>query len=121
MTKHKGDSFDALGPAKVLEAISSSVRLLILINLRRHGEMDLTQAIEALSIETREWKKVPTPSNVSEHLQVLRKTGLIQSKKTGRRVIWRVSEAGMAVAQANLTWLIAHFGPDSPWKEGPLE
>ncbi|MBN1269401.1 MAG: winged helix-turn-helix transcriptional regulator [Kiritimatiellae bacterium] len=65
----------------VFKALSDASRARILCALR-HGELCVCQLIELLGL---------APSTVSKHLSVLRKAGLLQSRKDGRWVYYALS------------------------------
>jgi ArsR family transcriptional regulator len=78
--------------AEKLRALGDSDRLQIVQELRR-GEKNVTQLVEALGAEM---------SNVSHHLQVLRGAGLVETRKDGRFVVYRLHPSVLATADSAL-------------------
>lgn len=67
---------------RVFAALSDENRLRLLFALRR-GELCVCQLIELLGL---------SPSTVSRHLSILRDAGLLDSRKAGRWVYYRVAD-----------------------------
>jgi len=68
------------------KALSDANRLRTLMALRAHGELCACQIAEFLQI---------TSATVSRHMSVLQSAGLIESRKDGRWVYYRLSEKGV--------------------------
>ena len=66
---------------RVFGALSDESRLRMLFALR-HGELCVCQLIELMGL---------APSTVSKHLSILRDAGLLDSRKEGRWVYYRVA------------------------------
>ncbi len=94
---------DLLQPAKCAELLSAlaAPERLNIMRLLTDGERNVTQIIEEL--------KIPA-LNVSHHLVVLKTSGLIQSEKRGRFVVYslcdgvlqEISESGVLKESLNL-------------------
>lgn len=69
------------GVAELLKALAHPTRLKIL-ELLRAGEVCVCEMIPRLGLEQ---------SNISQHLAILRKQGLVSSYKDGLRVVYRVA------------------------------
>ena len=67
---------------RVCGALSDESRLRMLLALR-HGELCVCQLIELMGL---------SPSTVSKHLSILRDAGLLDSRKNGRWVYYRVAD-----------------------------
>ena len=67
---------------RVFGALSDENRLRMLLALR-HGELCVCQLIELTSL---------SPSTVSKHLSILRDAGLLDSRKDGRWVYYRMAD-----------------------------
>lgn len=73
---------------RVFKALSDESRLRLLFALRR-GELCVCQLIELMGLSA---------STVSKHLSILRDAGLLESRKQGRWVFYRVADApGVAI------------------------
>jgi ArsR family transcriptional regulator, arsenate/arsenite/antimonite-responsive transcriptional repressor len=68
---------------RVLGALSDENRLRLLYALR-HGELCVCQLIDLMGL---------SPSTVSKHLSILRDAGLLDSRKAGRWVYYRLADA----------------------------
>ncbi len=68
--------------AEIFKALSHPVRIAIL-NLLREGERCVCEFVPALEIEQ---------PNVSRHLAVLKREGIISSRKDGLKVIYKVTD-----------------------------
>jgi ArsR family transcriptional regulator, arsenate/arsenite/antimonite-responsive transcriptional repressor len=62
----------------------------------RKGELCVCQIVEMLGL---------APSTVSKHLEILSSAGLIESRKDGRWVYYRLPQAPAARAKEALGWL----------------
>ena len=69
-------------PLRVFGALSDENRLRMLLALR-HGELCVCQLIELMGL---------SPSTVSKHLSILRDAGLLDSRKEGRWVYYRMAD-----------------------------
>ncbi|MFH0880356.1 MAG: metalloregulator ArsR/SmtB family transcription factor [Lentisphaerota bacterium] len=67
---------------RVFGALSDASRLRMLLALR-HGELCVCQLIELMGL---------SPSTVSKHLSILRDAGLVDSRKEGRWVHYRLAD-----------------------------
>ena len=67
---------------KIFGALSDESRLRMLFALR-HGELCVCQLIELMGLSA---------STVSKHLSILRDAGLLESRKDGRWVYYRMAE-----------------------------
>jgi ArsR family transcriptional regulator, arsenate/arsenite/antimonite-responsive transcriptional repressor len=67
---------------RVFGALSDESRVRMLYALR-HGELCVCQLIELMGL---------SPSTVSKHLSILRDAGLLDSRKEGRWVYYRVAD-----------------------------
>ncbi len=67
--------------ADILKALGHPTRISI-VEYLRHGERCVCEIFPALRMEQ---------SNVSQHLAVLKKSGVLESRKDGLRVIYRIS------------------------------
>lgn len=82
MSEGAGKKFinDAENASKILECLSSPIRLMIICSLIE-GEKNfgsLTSTIDT------------TKGNVSQHLTVLKKNGILQSRKVGNKVYYSI-------------------------------
>jgi ArsR family transcriptional regulator, arsenate/arsenite/antimonite-responsive transcriptional repressor len=87
----------------ITAALADENRLRALLALRK-GELCACQVIELLQL---------APSTVSKHLAILKQAGLVESRKQGRWMHFRLagSEAPAAVKEA-ITWVLAHSRSD---------
>jgi DNA-binding transcriptional ArsR family regulator len=69
----------------------------------RKGEMCVCQIVEMLGL---------APSTVSKHLDILASAGLIESRKAGRWVYYRLPQTPSARAKEALDWLDESLGKD---------
>ena len=74
----------------VSKAVADESRARILMFLAQ-GELCVCQIIEMLRL---------APSTVSKHLNILYRAGLLDSRKEGRWVYYRLAETGPCVAEA---------------------
>ena len=86
----------------VTKALGDENRSRIVMFLRG-GEMCVCQVVEMLGL---------APSTVSKHLDVLAKAGLIESRKAGRWVYYRLPGKPSGPAGAALEWLQAALAKD---------
>jgi DNA-binding transcriptional ArsR family regulator len=86
----------------VTKALGDENRARIVMFLRG-GEMCVCQVVEMLGL---------APSTVSKHLDVLFKAGLIESRKAGRWVYYRLPEEPSGPAGAAIKWLTAALAKD---------
>lgn len=68
---------------RIFGALSDENRLRLLYALR-HGELCVCQLIDLMGL---------SPSTVSKHLSILRDAGLLDSRKEGRWVYYRLADA----------------------------
>lgn len=77
--------------AEVCKALSSAKRLEIL-SILRDKEMSVGEIVELMQV---------SKANVSQHLAVMRKAGIVSSRKSGLNVYYRVSN-GKVIKACNL-------------------
>lgn len=77
----------------IMKALSDSNRARVLCALR-DGELCVCQLIELLQL---------APSTVSKHLSILQHAELIESRKEGRWVYYRLSRKSVSQAAARIT------------------
>lgn len=80
---------------KALKALGDETRIRAVLALRDH-ELCVCQIVEFLEL---------APSTVSKHLQILKEAGLVESRKKGRWVYYRLSETdarGVPIAALDL-------------------
>ncbi|MBN1426243.1 winged helix-turn-helix transcriptional regulator [Candidatus Fermentibacteria bacterium] len=81
----------------VTKALADENRLRIL-NALRHGELCVCQLIELLGL---------APSTVSKHLSILRQAGLVESRKEGRWMHYRLPDNAALVVRGALAWVLS--------------
>ena len=82
---------DMLTPeAELFKALADETRLRLALALRR-GELCVCQLVELVGL---------APSTVSQHLSVLRHAGLVETRKEGRWVYYRLAERPIGVISA---------------------
>ncbi len=79
----------------IAKALADGNRVRILMFLR-HGELCLCQVIEILGL---------APSTVSKHMTVLYQSGLIETRKEGRWIYYRLSKEDCPCTRGALQWL----------------
>ena len=88
----------------VTSALSDSNRVRVLMALHARGELCVCQLIELLAL---------APSTVSKHLSLLHAAGLLDGRKQGRWMYYRLADAGVsAEARAALRWTTAALADD---------
>ena len=80
------------------QAIVDPTRVRIIASLRR-GELCVCELVDALEINQ---------STLSGHLQVLRQTGLVMTRKEGRWIYYSLTDRKTALIEA----LFSHIQPD---------
>jgi ArsR family transcriptional regulator, arsenate/arsenite/antimonite-responsive transcriptional repressor len=80
------------------QAIADPTRVRIIASLRR-GELCVCELVDALEINQ---------STLSGHLQVLRQTGLVTTRKEGRWIYYSLTDRKTALIEA----LFSHIRPD---------
>lgn len=88
-------AIETLPEVKALKALGDETRIRAVLALRDH-ELCVCQIVELLEL---------APSTVSKHLQILKEAGLVESRKKGRWVHYRLSESdarGMPNAALNM-------------------
>ncbi len=75
---------------EVLRAVSDEGRLRALVALK-HGELCACQLIELLSL---------APSTVSKHMSILKQAGLVETRKSGKWVFYRLATRSQESAAA---------------------
>ena len=86
----------------IARALADENRTRIVMFLRR-GEMCVCQIVEMLRL---------APSTVSKHLDVLQQAGLVESRKAGRWVFYRLPGKPSARIRGALDWLGASLSDD---------
>jgi len=85
------------------KALADENRVRVVLFLDR-GELCLCQIVEMLGL---------APSTVSKHMAVLHQAGLVESRKEGRWIYYRLSEAGApALVRHTIRWLRACLDAD---------
>ncbi len=88
----------------ITKALADGNRLRILMALR-DGELCVCQIVAMLGL---------APSTVSKHVYLLRQAGLVEARKDGRWVYYRLAEAGAdKAAREAVRWVQRHL-PDDP-------
>jgi len=88
-------TIETVPEVKALKALGDETRIRAVLVLRDH-ELCVCQIVELLEL---------APSTVSKHLQILKEAGLVESRKKGRWVYYRLSESdarGVPVAALDL-------------------
>ena len=84
------------------QAIADSTRVRILAALRR-GELCVCELVDALEI---------SQSTLSGHLQVLRQTGLVVTRKDGRWIYYSLDNQKAGLVAAIFSYVESDFGRD---------
>lgn len=84
------------------KALSDENRVRALMALGE-GELCVCQIIELLSL---------APSTVSKHMSILRQARLVESRKEGRWMYYRLTESGESGSGGILAWLRAQLKDD---------
>ena len=93
MAKYKDEMRKFIEVTKAI-ADESRVRILFMLN---GYELCVCQIVEVLGL---------APSTVSKHLSILRHAGLVEGRKEGRWIYYRISnESGNTEAQKALAWV----------------
>ena len=85
------------------KALSDANRVRVLLALRQ-GELCVCRIIELLQL---------APSTVSKHLSILKQAGLIESRKEGRWMHYRLPGREQAGSWRTLKWVFENMG-DAP-------
>lgn len=85
--------------ADYLKALAHPTRLRILELLRGHDELCVCHIIEDLDLDQ---------SNISQHLRVLKKAGVVTSRKIGLKVFYKPSSPDIYPMIDQLTPLLEH-------------
>lgn len=89
--------------AEIASALGEPKRLLALAMLER-GELCLCDLTDALAL---------SPSTVSNHMAILKRAGLVESRKEGRWAHFRLADTDPSPAISEvLRWVLGHL-PDS--------
>lgn len=83
----------------VAKAISDQNRVRALMMLKG-GELCVCQIIGMLRL---------APSTVSKHMSILRQAGLVETRKEGRWIFYRLADRGSPAACEILAWLNRHL------------
>lgn len=86
---------DNVPEVQALKALGDETRIRAVLALREH-ELCVCQIVELLDL---------APSTVSKHLQILKEAGLVESRKKGRWVYYRLSDSdarGVPIAALDL-------------------
>jgi DNA-binding transcriptional ArsR family regulator len=93
-------AIETVPEVKALRALGDETRIRAVLALRDH-ELCVCQIVELLEL---------APSTVSKHLQILKEAGLVESRKKGRWVYYRLSESdarGVPSAALNMILITA--------------
>ncbi len=88
-------AIETVPEVKALKALGDETRIRAVLALRHH-ELCVCQIVELLEL---------APSTVSKHLQILKEAELVESRKKGRWVYYRLSESdarGVPIAALDL-------------------
>ena len=92
----------------ITKALSDENRVRALMSLEG-GELCVCQIIELLGL---------APSTVSKHMAILHQTGLVETRKDGRWIYYRLAEEpGLPCARQALTMALECLGKDSRVRE----
>jgi DNA-binding transcriptional ArsR family regulator len=88
---------------EITKALSDENRVRALVALRQQ-ELCVCQIIELLKL---------APSTVSKHMSILRQARLVESRKAGRWIYYRLAEAvGPAESVAAVDWICSELAQD---------
>lgn len=96
--------YDILNITKAL-ADESRIRALLMLT---GGELCVCQIIDMLGL---------APSTVSKHMSILRQANLVQSRKEGRWIYYRLAAPDSTAAFEVTQWLEKHLRKDSAVRE----
>jgi len=82
---------------RVTKALSEENRVRILMFLRK-GELCVCQIIEMLGL---------APSTVSKHMNILYQAGLVEGRKDGRWIYYRLSDSRSPAIRGAIRWINA--------------
>ena len=81
---------------KITKALADENRIRVLLALRR-GELCVCQIVELLGLAT---------STVSKHMSILKQARLVESRKEGRWIYYRLAgDEGPQLVQQVMTWV----------------
>lgn len=83
----------------ITKALSDENRVRALMMLTG-GELCVCQIIEMLGL---------APSTVSKHMSILRQAGLVETRKDGRWIYYRLADQGTPAVCEILAWLARHL------------
>jgi ArsR family transcriptional regulator, arsenate/arsenite/antimonite-responsive transcriptional repressor len=83
----------------ITKALSDENRIRALMMLA-DGELCVCQIIEMFGL---------APSTVSKHMSILRQAGLVETRKDGRWMYYRLTEKGPPSVGEILNWLVRHL------------
>lgn len=86
----------------ITKALSDENRVRALMMLV-DGELCVCQIIEMLGL---------APSTVSKHMSILRQAGLVETRKDGRWIYYRLADRGAPIVREILDWLEKHLKSD---------
>ncbi len=86
----------------ITKALADPSRVRVLMFLKR-GELCVCQVIELLGL---------APSTVSKHMSILYHAGLVEARKEGRWMYYRLPEKASIAVQGSLRWLQESLGKD---------
>ena len=86
----------------ITKALSDETRIRALMMLTG-GELCVCQIIEMLGL---------APSTVSKHMSILRQAGLVETRKEGRWIYYRLADRKVQIACEILNWLEKHLKND---------
>lgn len=100
MAKHR--SIKMRKTLNITKAVSDETRVRALMMLEG-GELCVCQIIETLGL---------APSTISKHMSILKQADLVESRKCGRWIHYRLAEETDKKAGAIITWLTASLKRD---------
>jgi len=86
----------------ITKALSDENRVRALMMLA-DGELCVCQIIEMLQL---------APSTVSKHMSILRQAGLVETRKEGRWIYYRLADRNVTKAYEIIDWLQRHLKKD---------
>ncbi len=92
--------YDLYTIASVTRALADENRLRALLALQQ-GELCVCQIVELLQL---------APSTVSKHMKILRTARLVEARKVGRWVYYRLPDESADLVQDVLAWLCGFSG-----------
>ena len=93
-----------MNPIVVIAKALSDLNRLRVVFMLAEGELCVCQITEVLQLAT---------STVSKHMSILRHAGLVEARKEGRWMYYRLVDHPSRVARQAIEWVSAH-GPGDP-------